>query len=327
MQTLVRAIFRAAVIPGAEPPYDRVSLKIHYPAIYGDTPEERNTGVVPCRDDLTPLPVVIILPGVNLGPEGTAWLALRLAGAGYAVVSASAITEEMPGYVSVSPGLLLDQLQPEHYGRSPSCALLQPVLEELSSVQADSVLAGKLDLQRIALAGHSAGGTAALLNANPAWFSGVRAVFAYAAHTGASMALGWPADTVLELPASLPVLLLGGDRDGVIAGSAHRYGRQEADPLHTLVRTFDEGVGSADAPCWLFVLRGANHFSFAHPHDGSTGRGFIDWPGDADQDVLRRRMGDLIEDFLAGSLRGDAAAAERLDAALQDPRMRLARRK
>jgi len=254
-------------------------------------------------------------------------LAMRLAGAGYAVVSASAITEEMPGYISVSPGLLLDNLKPEGFGGAPSCALLQPVLDELHRVQTDSVLAGQLDLDHIALGGHSAGGTAALLNANPEWFPGVCAVFAYAAHSGASMALGWPAETVLPLPATLPVLLLGGDQDGVIAGSAHRYGRDEADPLHTLVRTFDEGVRAGADASWLYILKGANHFTFAHPHDGSTGRQFLDWPGDPEQAPLQDYLGSLIEDFLEHALRGKAQALVSLEQAQGDARVALARRK
>ncbi len=41
MQAMVRAIFRVAAIPGTCAPYDRVNLKVFYPAHYGDTAEVR----------------------------------------------------------------------------------------------------------------------------------------------------------------------------------------------------------------------------------------------------------------------------------------------
>lgn len=327
MQPMVRAIYRVAAIPGACSPYDRVNLKIYYPALYGDSPEERNSGVIPAQRQLAPYPVVVLLPGINLGGDSNAWLALRLAQAGYATVVTTAISEEMPGYISVSPGLLLDQLKPDSYGSGPSCSLLQPVLEEMNKVQESSILAGMLDLEHIVLGGHSAGGTAALLNANPDWMPGICGAFAYAAHSGASMALGWPAETVLELPGRVPVMLLGGDRDGVIAASAHRYGRTEADPLHTIARTFEDGVAPGEDKSYLMILRGANHFTFANPHDGSTGREFLDWESEGEPEVLRGHLGDLLLDFLAALVHGDSAAQERLDGHLHNPGLALARRK
>jgi dienelactone hydrolase len=316
---LVRAVYRVAEIPGAEAPYDRVSLKVFYPARFGDTAEERNSGVIPARPEQAPYPVVILLPGINLGPENASWLSLQLAEAGYVTVAVSAITEEMPGYVSVSPGLILDQLKPHSYGHATSCSLLAPVFAELSAMQENSVLAGLLDLDRIVLAGHSAGGTTALLNANPAWFPGVRAVFCYAAHSGASMALGWPAETVLDLPAAIPTLMLSGDCDGVIASSAHRYGSDKSDPLYTVSRTFDEAVPECGGRSYLLVLKGANHFTFAHPGDGATGREFLDWPGGDDQNALRGHIAELVLDFLASTLHGDEAAAQRMEDAQADP--------
>ncbi len=325
MESLVRAIYRVAAIPEAEPAYDRVNLKIYYPALFGDTPEERNSGVVPVDAKYAPFGVVILLPGINLGPEGVSWLALRLAAAGYVTVATTAISEEMPGYISISPGFLLDMLAPDNYGKAPSSSVLGPVIDELKAVQADSVLAGKLDLDHIVLGGHSAGGTAALLNANPDWFPGVCATFAYAAHSGASVALGWPAETILPLPAVLPALILAGDHDGVIAASSHRYGKEEGDPVQTVIRTFEEGVPDCDGNSHLFILKGANHFTFACPHDGTTGREFLDWQGGEDQNELRSYLVELLLDFLHSVLRADGSAQTRLSRAVGDKRVVLAR--
>lgn len=327
MEPTVRAIYRVGEVPGAQSPYDRVNLKIYYPGRYGDTPEERNSGVVPADGEQAPYPVVILLPGINLGPESSSWLAIRLAQAGYITVAASAISEEMPGYISISPGLLMDEFRPENFGRGPNSSLLRPILDELAELQRSSVLAGLIDLDHIVLGGHSAGGTAALLNANPAWFPGVCAAFSYGAHTGASVILGWPEETILSLPATLPTLLLGGERDGVIAASSHRYGREEGDPTHTLVRTFDEGVPECKGNSYLFILQGANHFTFACPNDGCTGREFLDWETSSPADTLRERLGGIVLDFLQCALYSNAEASHRIQSTADNSWISIARRK
>ncbi len=325
--SVVRAIYRACAIPDAASPHDRILLKVFYPAAPEDSPEERNSGVIPPDTTAAPYPVVVFMPGINLGPESVSWLAVTLAAQGLAVVTYSAVTEEMPGYISLSPGLDLAALGPEQFGSRPSCTTLAPILSELERLDRDSPLAGLLNLEALVLAGHSAGGTAALLNANPEWFAGVRGVFSYAAHSGASVSLGWPAETVLPLPGHVPALIMGGDRDGVIAASAHRYGRDEGAPTHSIERTFDEGVAEDQADSYLFILRGANHFSFAHPHDGTTGRAFLDWDTGAEPAQLRTRIAALVSDFIALVLQGDKAARGRLDAALTSPDMAVARKR
>jgi predicted dienelactone hydrolase len=324
MPPIIRAFYRSAAITGATPPHDRISLKVFYPAAPENTAMERNTGVIPADPSGSPFPVVILFPGINLGPEAYAWLAIELAGRSYAVVTFSAITEEMPGFVSLSPGLILDELTPQRYGNAPACSTLQPIMDELAELNRTSLLAGLLDLETVILGGHSAGGTIALLSADPDLFPGIRGVFCYGAHSGASVELGWPPETVMPLPGKVPTLMLGGDRDGVIAGSAHRYGRDEEDPVHTVRKTFEEGLTDPLANSYLFIIKGANHFSFSHNDDGTTGRAFLDWEPGADQTVIRQRIGKLIVDFLEGEVRGDSEAHHRLQAALGDGSMSLA---
>ncbi|KAA1193399.1 dienelactone hydrolase [Pseudohalioglobus sediminis] len=327
MANLVRALYRAACVPGAPAPYDRVTLKVHYPAAYQGSEAERNSGLLPAAGDAAPYPVVILLPGINLGAEGSGWLCQQLAEAGFVTVAVTMISEEMPGYISITPGLRMDRLTPEGFGSGPSCQLLAPVLTCLQSLQDDSVLAGLLDLDRLVLAGHSAGGTAALINADPRWLPGLCAVFTYGAHTGAATALGWPEQTLLPMPAALPTLLLGGDRDGVIAASGHRYGGREADPIHSLERTFVDAVREEDGNAYLCILEGANHFSFAHPVDGTTGRDFLDWDTGADPAVTRQRIAELIVAFLGASVHADPGAAAALRTLLQADWLRLVRTK
>ena len=73
--TRVRAFYRAASVAGAEPPYDNLAIKVYYPAIYGGSLEERNTGFIPADSGRGPFPVVIIMPGINISHESYSWLA------------------------------------------------------------------------------------------------------------------------------------------------------------------------------------------------------------------------------------------------------------
>lgn len=310
----VRAIYRAVAIPGCAAPYDRASLKIYYPSSPTGSDEERNSGVVPAARGGAPYPVVIMLPGINVGPESYGWLARRLASAGVITVTYTLVAEEMPGYISLTPGLRIAALTPDQYGLTPSATAISPVLEDLAKLNASGVLAGLLDLDRVVLGGHSAGGTVAILNARPDWFPGVCAAFSYGAHAGAATALGYAPDTLFELPSRVPLLLLGGSRDGCIAHSAGRYGQErEGSATARVELTFDEGLTSERDDCYLAIIEGANHFSLAWPQDDTTGRPFIDLPTTRPDATLRDLLADLVYWFIAATVQADAAARQRLE--------------
>ena len=307
-----RAIFRAIALPGMQPPYDRASLKIYYPARYGDTDEERNSGLIPADAKAAPFPVVIMLPGINLGPEAYAWLARGLTESGVVTVTYTLVAEEMPGYISQTPGLALPALACDNYGKTPSATAVGPILEDLAKVNGEGVLGGKLDLQSVVLAGHSAGGTVALLNARSDWFPGLRGALAYGAHTGAATALGYPEDSLFPIPDQLPVMILGGTRDGCIANSSGRYGEANGSPTERVERSFDEAISRDQGDCYLGIIEGANHFSLAHPVDDSTGRPFIDMPTSRPDDELRELLQTLTASFVLSVTRADKHAAARL---------------
>jgi pimeloyl-ACP methyl ester carboxylesterase len=294
----VRALFRVAALAGVPAPYDRASLKIFYPAAPKNSAEERNSGMVPCDSSRAPFPVVVLLPGINVGPESYSWLAHGLAENGYVVVSYQVIAEEMPGYISLTPGLRLDRLAPDGFGTGPSATALQAILDCLQQVNEQSgVLQGALNMDKLIIGGHSAGGTVALLNAEPQWFSGLRGVFSYAAHTGASTALGHPPETILPIPGDCPVLLMGGTRDGVIAASGARYGDDGQSATARIEATFDEAVPENGGNSHLVLLDGANHFSFVYPRDDSTGRAFLEGEESRPGEQYRHLMSSLVTAF------------------------------
>ncbi len=306
--TTCRAFFDAVTLDNLAAPYNTANLKIFYPASYGDSPEERNSGVIPADSAKAPFPVVILMPGINVETAGYSWLARALTQQGFICITYQLIAEEMPGYISLTPGLDIASLKPENYGNRPSATALTAIINKLQALNSSGILAGKIDLQAIILGGHSAGGTTALLNANPEWFEGIRGVFSYAAHSGASTLLGWPEDTLLSLPSGVPTLIMGGTRDGCIANSAHRYGDNREAPSENaatdrVIRTFDESLSRDEGDSALVLFKGANHFSFVSPNDNTTGRPFIDLEASCDEQEFRQISSEIVVEFIQNSLR------------------------
>ncbi|MEP5763623.1 MAG: hypothetical protein ABJ308_03485 [Halieaceae bacterium] len=294
----VRALYRAVKVSGQAAPYDTLTLKVFYPARYGDSFEERNTGFIPVDDTRAPFPVVIIMPGINVPHESYSWLARELAGSGFVVVSYSWVAMEMADLVSISPGVHIKRLTKKHYGRKPSCPALPAIFSELKRLNKNGLLAGHLNLSRVVLGGHSAGGTMALLNANADWFPSVCGAFSYGAHTGGNVALGWEEGSIMPLAKDLPLLIMGGTRDGVIANSAHRYGDEtQASPTERIERSFHEGIKGKRGDRYLVLIEGANHFSMVWPRDKSTGRPFLDKKSKGSNKAIRKFMAKLVVTF------------------------------
>ena len=316
---MVRALFRAVAAPGPAP-YNALSAKVYYPALYGATHAEKNTGALPVAQADRPYPLAILMPGINVSPEAYAWLATALVEAGFVAVIYGWIAEEMPGVVALSPGLDVDALKPEHYGKRASATALAAVLADLAAQNRAGPLAGRLDTDRILLGGHSAGGSVALFNARPDWFPGLSAVFAYGAHSKASTMLGYAPDTYLKLPDALPTLIMGGSEDGVIAASAFRYGGDGGtpDPVGPVVRTFEQALSSARGDTHLAIVEGANHFSPCWPADPATGRPFLDRPETRPGADIRADLAALVTAFARGHVADDSAARQRLAALLAD---------
>ena len=284
----VRAFYRCAKAPGHDAPYDAINIKVYYPAAYGGGFAERDTGFIPADAARGPFPVVLILPGINLSHEGYGWLAQRLAAAGFVALTYSWTAREFKGLISLSPGLQTQWLTPEGYGAQASCPALPPLFAELEALQQEGLLAGLLDLENVVLGGHSAGGSMALLNANQDWFPQVRGAFSYAAHTAGNAQLGWKDGAIMPLFGT-PLLIMGGNRDGVIAASRYRYGgKVDAVPsadhaTDSVIRTFREG---APAGSRLLIVEGRQ------PFFPGLAPGRRHWPSLSRLARARQRQGD-----------------------------------
>lgn len=307
----VRAVHTACTVPGHLPPYDTVHAKVFYPAAPTGDMAERMTGVVAADAGRAPYPVVVVAPGINVTPDSYRWLAEELVGRGYVVVTYSFVTEVFGTGVAVSPGIDVEVLKPETWGSAPCGTALGPLLEAVAKLGAP--LQGLLDLDRVGLVGHSAGGSVVLQSAAPEWFPQVRAVATYGTHGLLSTVLGWEQGHVMPLPAGPAYLLLTGEVDGVMAASAVRYGEDgQADRQDPVARTFDVAVERGTTPAHHVVVRGANHFSVVHPHDTTSARSFLDEPATGDPEVVRGAIAAALGLFLDAHLREDAAAAAQL---------------
>lgn len=293
---------RAVKVRNAPSDYDTIFAKITYPAVYGGTLAERNTGVLSADSEQVPFPVVLFLSGINVGKESYQWLAIELAKAGIVTVTYDWIAEDLPGFISLTAGVDLESLGPDAYGAKPTSTVIAPLLGMLDRLQASSVLAGMLDLNRIYLGGHSAGATMAYQNTNPYWFPQVKGAFGYAGHTMASTMFGYEAGTILQILSAMPILIMGGTDDGVIASSSHRYGLAEGDATAALERTFEEAVNVGH----LVLFKDAGHFVAAHPYDPTTGRGFLEESEPKDESELRVLIVKLVIAFIGDEMEKEA---------------------
>ena len=286
---------------------DPALATLYYPGDGSRLEEARLTGQVPAAEG-EPWPLVIVMPGINVAPDSYRWLAHRFVPAGLCVVTYAAIGSLGPAGQGITPGLDLDALSPANLGTRPVATALGPLLARLAGLsEADGAPpAGMLDLDRVVVGGHSAGGTVALHSSDPSWVPGLRGVFAYGAHTMTATSLGHGEAAVVAIPAKVPVMLLAGTDDCVIAASRDRYSRGDGahDPVR---RTFEEAIGHRRGDSWLVELSGAGHFAVCHPVDTTSGRAFLEPEPDADP-AVRGLLGDLLAAFIAAGL-GEPAGA------------------
>jgi predicted dienelactone hydrolase len=315
---MIRALYTAVKAEGVPSPFDTLHLKVFYPAAPTGNDAERMTGVVPADRSCGPMPVVIFFGGINIPAECYAWLAVALARQRIVTALFNWVGETLPGAIGLTIGLDLKRVTPQTYGCGPTVPAIGQIIAALDALNCSGPLEGALAPDRLILGGHSAGGTAALHNANPRYFARVVAGFSYAGHTLAATMLGFAPGTVLPCSPELPLLLMGGARDGVIAASAVRYG-QAADPVLPLRCTFEEGIAGQRGDRYLAIWHGANHFTLAHPLDETSGRSFLDLPAQGDEAVTRAHISEVVAAFILAVASRNHSAPAQLELLLNNP--------
>ena len=310
---MIRSIFQAIEVVGAVTPYNIIQLKVFYP-VMSDRAPAQSMGIIPADPQYAPFPVVIFFGGINCGWEMYQWLAVKLAARGLVVVTFNWVAENLSGSVGLTPGLEIENLAPNIYGTAPTASALPALLLALARLNSEGVLAGLLDLERVVLGWHSAGGRVAIESANPSFSPQVVAAFAYAAHTAAIVQLGYEAGTILPLSDALPLMLIGGTCDGVIAKNSSLYGVTWERPTTPIERTFQQMVGGK-SDRYLLLVEGANHFSIADPVDATTGTSFLDFSATQPDEQSRNLIAAAIGLFIDAHVRDrsdDIIALEQL---------------
>jgi len=286
----IKAFWKAIKVANASPPDNIIHLKVLYPASIADNQQPLSSAKVP---------VVIFFSGINCNLAMYEWLALKLVDRGLVVVLFNWVAENIPGNVSLTPGVNLAAFSPDVYGTIPSASALPSLLAELEQLNREGILANRLDLQKIILGGHSAGGRVALENANPQFFEGVVAAFSYGGHTAAPVQVGYDPSTILSLSNSVPMLLMGGTLDGVIANSSGIYGIDAWEtPATPVIRTFREAISRKEDDSYLVLLEGANHFSISDRSDPTLEVAALDYPATQPETQIRSILAELVGLFI-----------------------------
>jgi dienelactone hydrolase len=314
----VRAIFDVAKIPNFQPPFDTIFLKVFYPAAEVSSESIRTSLILPADPEKAPFPIVILFNGYNCEAFLYQWLAEILAERGLVVVTFNFVAEEFAGSVNLTPGANFTASKPDVYGTKATSVTLSTLLFKLEQLQAQGVLAGLLDLQSVILGGHSAGGRIAIENANPELFPQVVASFGYGVHSMGYIMQGYPPETVLPLPDKLPLLILAGTNDGVIASSSELYGIKEGNAITSVMRTWNEAITGGRNDSYLVLLEGANHFAITHPLDSTTARNSADFPPTQSLELTRNLIAETVSLFIDTHVQKRTDALQSLQQLLND---------
>lgn len=294
---MIRSFWQVTPVSNGSNIQEYIHLKIYYPAIEL-TSEQQKPNFLPIAENNSPYPIVILLNGIDCEARSYHWLAVKLAEIGLVVITYNWISENIPGVVSLTPGVDLTQLLSGNYGDAPTASALETIVKFIDVLNQKSHLAGHLDNSKIFLGGHSAGGRVALESASTRFFPGIKGAFSYGGHTLFERRMAEPKEQIKPLAANVPLLILGGTEDGVIASRASAYGLEKGDNITPLIRTFETGIIRNEGDSYLVIIKGANHFCFTEPKDETIGSFFWDLPCSQSEEKIRCLIFELIELFI-----------------------------
>lgn len=294
----VRSFWRNAVVDNIDFPYNVIQYNVMYKALVA---ENKLGGRDPVDESNAPFPVVIFFGGAFCVAQMYQTLAIELVRTGFVVMTYNWVTENPKNSITLSPGVDISACLPQNYGQRATSLSLPTLLKELEKINSDhsEILADKLDLTEIVLGGHSLGGRIAIENANRKFFPQVKAAFSYGSDLAAYTYAGYQPQTILSIEKNtIPLLMLGGNNDGVISYMSRNWsGFTLEDSYTTLIKTFKEGLGEHNKH--LVIVDKANHFSIADFVNPTMHASSVDITvGDEMQHKFRSHITSLIRLFL-----------------------------
>jgi len=253
-----------------------------------------------------PLPVVIFFSGADIESNRYQWLSEHL------VENCDVIVVTYDMFISTMGQTVLLFTNSMKYSPKYLNTAVETSIEKLYEINDEGPLQGALDLTRIVLGGHSAGGGGALADVSQDFVSRIKGRFTYGSHMAISVSEGTVPGSVHRLSSTTPTLLMAGTRDGLIAQSGkHYYGlewKSSVDPIErTFARSFPEGT-----PVCLFEFEGFNHFAITYPDDCTHMTIEKDFEATVPKEEMKKKLAEIITLFVKETAWGDREAGSEL---------------
>jgi hypothetical protein len=306
----------------------RIQGKLYYPALDDVQYESGNLSYFPPDTSDAPYPVLIFLIGSNCNIEQYAWLFEHLCSYGYIVISLNETYLSSYEWLICNP-VISGFSNPERYPSSLGLYYTPTYLEDINTVNSEGrlplypgattgLLQGMIDLDRIAIAGHSFGGFQALMSSTtklaetdvPDYanmkhlFAGLKACVTYGVHTISS---GEPLPTAVNIP----LLFIAAEKDAVGDGEVLENGELvQKSGYERMKLTFDQAIPvSTDKSRYFLGIKNANHFSIVLKPDPTVDISFLDTKeGVMPQDMAHQIFKEKITAFFNYYLKGDKSA-------------------
>lgn len=184
---------------------------------------------------------------------------------------------------------------------SQESAVIVGLKAKLIELNKKSILAGRLDLDRIVVGGHSLGGVFALFASNKKIIPAIKGVFTYGSQTAAGPGQELPPATILPIPGLTPLLLLAGTRDGIVQSSGPNYGTEWKNATEPVRRTFFEALKPNRQACYIEV-RGSSHMEIVDPEDHSLTLASVDFKPILPKKYFEFILSNVVSVFIQNSV-------------------------
>eukprot|EP00210_Caulerpa_lentillifera_P002780 g2656.t1 len=242
-----------------------------------------------------PYPVIIFPPGALVESNRYQWLGEELV----VHTGVAFVTYDQMGNFN-GTDFLLSVVSDNSTGVRGS-SIIKVILDKLIEFNNTGTLAGRLDLDRIILGGHSSGGSLALFTGNKEFLPSCIGVFTYGTHTADLSPRAVPPVSIRPIPGNVPLLLMVGTHDGVIQRTRSLHDTQWENSTVLVRRMYQEGLEPGRPACYV-ALDGANHMAILNPEDFTLPNTARDFALTRPKKLVEQVLSHVITKFVHGVL-------------------------